>query len=175
MAHSFSYPHSSLSPMDALNRPVRRRRFGDDRYVNGYVSINSIRYVHFLIFLESLQISWHLPSWYSIGCVLAGNYLFPSYTSHMPILGLQFSLVANNTACAPFLHGNSTVRLFTQLFEKSLLICHDSCIFRSFPISSKLSESNLLFLHGIFMAGWLHTLRTRATRVIFTLQSPKVP
>ena len=36
MAHSFSYPHSFLSPMDALYRPVRRRRFGDDEYDGGY-------------------------------------------------------------------------------------------------------------------------------------------
>lgn len=174
MAHSFSYPHSSLSPMDALNRPVRRRRFGDDRYVSGYVSINSIKYVYFLI-------SWKVNTFHGIfllGTQLAVSWLGTIYFQaalHMPTLGLQFSLVGNNTACAPFFQGISTVRLFTQLFEKSLLICHESCIFRSFPISSKLSEVNLLFLHGIYMAGWLHTLRTRATRVIFTLQSPKVP
>ncbi|PVH78752.1 hypothetical protein DL98DRAFT_655950 [Cadophora sp. DSE1049] len=43
MARSFSYPNSFLSPMDALNRPVRCRRFGNDGYGNEHVSMNAFR------------------------------------------------------------------------------------------------------------------------------------
>lgn len=133
MAHSFSYPHSFLSPMDALYRPVRRRRFGDDEYGNGYVSIHSMRYVYFLISLDSLHISWHLPSWYPIGCVLAGNYLFPSCTSHADT---RASVLASGQqhGLSPFSSGPSHCTIVYSVVREVSI--HLSCIliFRSFPI-----------------------------------------